>query len=79
MDELIESQGADFQRPINVKQIIGGYIDAQLNKIWSKGDIDEFGKSLSDDQMANLLFESLSKDDLANLVRLSRIKKDYFK
>jgi hypothetical protein len=78
LNEIIESKGIDLQRAINFKQIIGRHIDVQINEIWVKSNVDDFGKALNDDELGNLLWESLSKDVFVNFVRLSRIKKNYF-
>ena len=79
LDEIIESHGADCQRAINLKQIIGRHVDSKLNEIYVKRNVDEFGKSLNDVELGGLLLEALSKEDLRRFVALISIKRDYFK
>jgi methyl coenzyme M reductase subunit C-like uncharacterized protein (methanogenesis marker protein 7) len=79
LEKIIESQEADVQRAINFKQIIERHIDTQLNEIWVKSNVDEFGRTLKDDQLTDLLLEAMSEEDRSKFFNLFSIKKDYFK
>jgi hypothetical protein len=78
LEELIDRQGPDSQRATNLKKIIGKYLDARLEEIWGKGNIDEFGKHLKDSELPALFYEALDKADMDKFGKLLRIRKDYF-
>jgi len=78
LDQIIQGQGADLQRAINLKQVIGRHIDAQIDGIAAKANIDEFRKYLKDDEGVSFLSEALNEKDLANFAKLLSIKNDYF-
>lgn len=79
LDEIIEGQGPAFERAINFKKIIEQHIDTQINTIWAKGNVDEFGKALKDDEFIRLLWKAMSEEDRSIFLKLLSIKRDYFK
>jgi hypothetical protein len=79
LDEIIESQGPDAQRAYNLKQLIGRHIDAEMENIIAKTNVYEFVKDPSAARLAEFLDESLGAEDANKLVKIFRIKKDFFK
>jgi len=78
LDELINIQGRESERAARLKGNIRHCIDSQMDGIYAKTNLEEFSKGLDDDQAVELLLKSLSQEDFKRLMRLFRIKKDYF-
>jgi len=78
LETLIGHQGIESKRASNLRKIISDHIDSELNAIYAKGNIDEFGKGLTLEEAAGLMLEALDKRDLIRFGQFLRIKKRYF-
>ncbi len=78
LDELMDIHGKESERAAKLKENIRHYIDSQMGEIYEKSNTEQFSKDLNDERAAEVLVQSLSKEDFGRLLRLFRIKEDYF-
>jgi hypothetical protein len=79
LDNLIEIQGAEFQRALRLKENIKRYIDSKIQGFYHKTNIGEYSKKrLTADQATVLFIQALTQEDLGKYVALMEIKEDYF-
>jgi hypothetical protein len=77
---IIENQGSDTRRAINLKTKIGKHIDAQITHILAKCNFEEFRKpEESIDDAITFLSSCLADEDANKFLKLSSIKSEYFK
>jgi DNA polymerase III delta prime subunit len=80
LQDIIENQGSDTRRAINLKTAIDKHVDAQITHILAKCNFEEFREQVKGiDDAITFLSSSLTDEDTNKFSMLSRIKSEYFK
>lgn len=80
LHDIIENQGPDTRRAINLKTAIGKHLDTQIKQILAECNFEEFHKQIKYlDDAITFLSSSLSDEDANKFFKLSVIKSEYFK